>query len=277
MSKKRLVQKNKFDKKRFVWILGEQINEFFPYLLFFYVISLLLSLIFKSWRAYFYWPALHAVMVISALFLVGYFVCKRIDFAVLKNRLKEIKLLPIKIVFLHGIKGIGKIFSCASIFFFVKVIKNFKFEIVKLFKFIKRDFSRVYFQLKKIFRYFCDRLRKILNFIYHELSKLSKRDWLKIIFIALLLLFSLYKEIAFTDFLFLAFGSVAVLFSVDSRFAAGGAIICLAVCPFLIIFKKESAAEIWAIWAYYFLIISVLTAIRETNKQSVDNNVDKLA
>lgn len=59
--------------------------------------------------------------------------------------------------------------------------------------------------------------------------------------------------------LFFAF----ILYKWDSRIIAVLALACLGACPFLLIFKKESSAENFAIYAYYFLVITIILQIVE--------------
>lgn len=106
-------------------------------------------------------------------------------------------------------------------------------------------------------------LKKYFNYLYQKLRALSLRTWLKLFLIAISLIFAVYYEIDVIEFLILLFALVSVLFVLDSRYAAGAALVFLIFCPFLIIFKKEALAEVSAIYAYYFLVITVVTQIRE--------------
>jgi len=117
-------------------------------------------------------------------------------------------------------------------------------------------------------------LRQYFNFIYFRLTNLSRRTWLKIFIIIAILIFALFKEISVLNFLVLFYALVSFLFIFDSRYAAGAALVFLASCPFLLIFKKDAFAENAAIYAYYFLIITVLTQIRELKKEG--NNRQKI-
>ncbi|MCG2809547.1 MAG: hypothetical protein L6275_04395 [Candidatus Portnoybacteria bacterium] len=53
----------------------------------------------------------------------------------------------------------------------------------------------------------------------------------------------------------------------DSRILAGSVLLCLASCPFLLMFKKDDIAEIMAIYAYYFLVMTVVLQIAEYRKE----------
>ena len=96
-----------------------------------------------------------------------------------------------------------------------------------------------------------------------KLKRLKKRDYLKFVSILLILIYSLSKGINPINFFILAYALVSILFVIESRIAAGIALLFLTSCPILLIFKKEAMAETIAIYAYYFLVITVITQIRE--------------
>jgi len=98
-------------------------------------------------------------------------------------------------------------------------------------------------------------------------KKINRRTWIKIIIIAAVLIFSLVKQIGVSDFLILFYALISILFILDSRYSAGAALVFLAACPVLLIFKYDAAAESSAIFAYYFLVITVLTQIIEIRKE----------
>ena len=111
-----------------------------------------------------------------------------------------------------------------------------------------------------------DQFHSYYVFIYSKLAGLSLRTWLKILFIGLVLIFSLFKGIEVLDFLVLFYALISFLFILDSRVSAGLALVFLASCPLLLIFKQDVFAESAAVYAYYFLVITVLTQIREMKK-----------
>jgi hypothetical protein len=116
-------------------------------------------------------------------------------------------------------------------------------------------------------------LRLYFLFISSHLAKLSRYDWLKIMLIVIILIFSLTKEIGVLDFGVLLYALVSFLFIIDSRYAAGAAIVFLAACPFLLIFKQNLMAENSAIYAYYLLVITVLTQVRELKRDGKKSKI----
>lgn len=119
--------------------------------------------------------------------------------------------------------------------------------------------------------------RRYFIFVYFKLSGLGRRTWLKILLIAAVLIFSLFKEIYVLDWLVLFYALVSFIFILDSRWAAGAALVFLASCPLLLIFKNDILAEGAAIYAYYFLVITVLTQIRELRRErNLEKNKAKM-
>jgi hypothetical protein len=94
-------------------------------------------------------------------------------------------------------------------------------------------------------------------------KNLRKSDYLKLVAILLILIFSLFQGIYVFDFFVLFFGLVSVLFVLDMRLSAGCALVLLAACPFLLAFNENAFAETAAVYAYYFLVITVFTGIAE--------------
>jgi hypothetical protein len=61
----------------------------------------------------------------------------------------------------------------------------------------------------------------------------------------------------------LAYALAAFLYVLDSRIPAGLALLFLVACPISIAFKREALAEALAIYAYYFLVIAVVSQVIE--------------
>ena len=90
---------------------------------------------------------------------------------------------------------------------------------------------------------------------------LGRSDYYKIAAMVLVLGFSLFQGIYVVDFFVLLFGLISVLFGLDMRISAGCALALLVLCPFLLAFNQNGFAETAAVYAYYFLVIAVCTAI----------------
>jgi hypothetical protein len=57
----------------------------------------------------------------------------------------------------------------------------------------------------------------------------------------------------------------------EGRVSVAGALIFLALCPFLLIFKKDPIAEKAAIWAYMFLVVGTIQMFVEYAKEEKKN------
>ncbi len=82
---------------------------------------------------------------------------------------------------------------------------------------------------------------------------------LLMIALALMFIWNFGYTTIFFIFVFLAFA----VYRWDSRIIATGAILSLASCPVLLILSQESTAETMAVYAYYFLIMTVALQILE--------------
>ena len=76
---------------------------------------------------------------------------------------------------------------------------------------------------------------------------------------ALLFIWQFSFEVIFFLTLFLAFA----LYGWDNRVIGGLALLSLASCPFLLLFKQADLAEIMAVYAYFFLVLTVVLQIIE--------------
>jgi len=233
--------KNK--KTKLVWeYFSAEIKRIFPYFIAFYLLSLFLAKISPTYKGFFYWPAFNIAILLLVLI---YFIT--IAQSLWSKILSKIFLIKkIKINFRRP---------------------NFKFDGIKLgvkssFKLCCRQGRKVcgifFIFLKKIIL----SLKKLLLFIW---QKYSWMFFAKIAIVIIILVLSLYYNITLPNFLTLAYALIAFLFVLDSRYAAGVALLCLAACPILLIYKKDAIAELFAVYAYYFLVITVVGALIEIN------------
>ncbi|MDD5731936.1 MAG: hypothetical protein PHU42_03535 [Patescibacteria group bacterium] len=84
---------------------------------------------------------------------------------------------------------------------------------------------------------------------------------IKAILITMIMAYAYSKNVNIYDFATILFALISVLFVIDSRISAGIAILLLITCPILMILKKDILAENVAVYAFYFLVITVLTQI----------------
>jgi len=140
------------------------------------------------------------------------------------------------------------------------IIKYFKIIIYKLLSFIKKS------------------LAILINYPKNKISEIKKEKTLftvlKILILIIVFGFYLYnsiinkKEINILSAFALFYGINSVLFIIESRISAFFALIFLIFCPILLILKKDTAAENMAVQAYYFLVITVTTQIRENREEN---------
>lgn len=74
--------------------------------------------------------------------------------------------------------------------------------------------------------------------------------------------------------LILAYFGVALLWNLTSQIAAGLALFFLASCPILLILKNDALAETFAIYAYYFLVITVVSEVIVLKRERPKNLTD---
>lgn len=117
--------------------------------------------------------------------------------------------------------------------------------------------------LKTIVVILFNTLTVLLRKLTREFKKVKKKDWIKIAIVSIVLIFALYEKVGIIESIILGYGLISFLFVVDSRIAAGMALLCLVFCPIFLIFKKEVLAETIAVYAYYFLIIAVVGQVIE--------------
>ena len=93
---------------------------------------------------------------------------------------------------------------------------------------------------------------------------------LLIILLTLLVIWEFKAESMFFLLAFVAF----LLYQWDSRVIAAGALVSLVACPFLLIAGEDALAEQMAVYAYYFLVMTVALQIveykRHPNKHAKD-------
>jgi len=113
-----------------------------------------------------------------------------------------------------------------------------------------------------------NKIREYFFWTWRKLVSVKRRDWLKVGFMVIILVFSLFEYFNPLEFLVLLYGLISFLFILDSRYAAGAALVFLVSCPLLSIFKKDILAETFAVYAYYFLVVTVLTQIRALRRDN---------
>jgi len=267
--------------------LKTRIREFYPYFLGFYFLSLVISLFSRTWQLFFYWPAMHGSIIFFTLFYAVTINYRKILKAAEFESKFEENRLRVSAKFENFSKGLPK-FS-QSLFernrFRVSVkFENFSKGLSKLNHFIEGLASRLIHLVIYCLKFLYLGLLRLIFYIIHlakhfygliigqgriyllvvrnKLKSVTFSSWIKIVIIAAVLILALRLDIGVLEFIILGYGLISVIFILASRWSAIAAAILLGFCPIFLILKKEGLAEITAIYAYYFLIIIVLTQIR---------------
>lgn len=219
-------------------------REFYPYFLGFYILSFIIAYFSVTWSGFFYWPAFHGFAIFFSLIFIS----------TLRFNLRASFVLSLKDRFswpkfnlrekLHWPRFVLAIISSLILLASSLILLVGKY-LLSIIDQINRQ-SRRYFILA-----------------YSKISGLSRPTRIKLISMAIILSLALFKRTSGVDFIVLSYALASIFFIFNSRIAAGMALISLIFCPILLLLKKDAWAEIVAIYAYYFLVITVLTQIRE--------------
>jgi len=125
--------------------------------------------------------------------------------------------------------------------------------------------------MKKYFIYIIQKVREALTRAWNDLKSKKKRGVFAIILSAVAFYFwglsSALLWLLFLLFLFYAW---------ENRIIAAAALLCLVSCPILLHFKKDVWAETMAVYAYFFLVMTVVLQLVEYKKKgSGEEGVDR--
>jgi hypothetical protein len=160
----------------------------------------------------------------------------------------------------------------------IAVVYSLLFVLTVKFNFSLFRDGRIIGEAKKYLRRIGVRFWQYFIFVRSRLLRLRARTWLKILLMAAIMILAAIHGVGVIDLLVLLYALASVLFVLDSRWSAAVALVLLASCPVLLILKKDPWAENGAVYAYYFLVITVLTQIREFRQKRgkrppVDNSL----
>ena len=129
-----------------------------------------------------------------------------------------------------------------------------------------QDFKRKFdFLSEKLVKYFVKIIKfarkKIWQGLIHAKNDIKQKKvrFVFVIIISVIFFWQVSLNAGLFWFLFLIF----LFYGWENRIIASLALISLASCPFLLIAKKEYLAEKMAIYAYYFLVMTVILQIIE--------------
>lgn len=230
--------------RRIINKLLDDITDFFPYFFGFYIFSLLMSLIFHSWELFFDWDMFTlSVVTLGAASLFSSKARSLFDFILLKWRER---------VLIRGIISRVKDVNLSS-------IRN---NLLSVIRWVRKIYQEIYKRIVFITKFFVDIIIEIWK-------RLSRRGQIKIVIILSILSFALVKSMRVIDFIILAYALASILFIFKSRISAVLAMILLVGCLFFLMFKKGNIAEVLASYAYYFLVITIVTQIVEHKRDDM--------
>ena len=116
--------------------------------------------------------------------------------------------------------------------------------------------------IKKILGFLFSNLEKIFWVVVKEIKNKKKRGVLALV-LAGLFLWWFGTSAGLLWFLFLMF----LFYGWENRIIGVLALISLASCPFLLVFKKDAWAETMAVYAYFFLVMTVVLQIIEYKRR----------
>lgn len=100
-----------------------------------------------------------------------------------------------------------------------------------------------------------------LNFEFSDQKKFRLKFGLSLAIIISAFWAKYIFDFTFIGTLILIYFGMAIVWKLTSRISAGLALFFLASCPVLLIFKNEALAETFAVYAYYFLVVTVIGEI----------------
>ena len=246
--------------RNIVNFLLNDIAEIFPLLFLFYAVTLLLSLIFESWKLYFNWPIFHVNILILGLF----------------SFLSEYgrgKIFPL----IHFAKTeIKKVFAWRPTK--QKIERKIEAKRKKCVNVLGILCVALYAVIISILVYIISTIKKLLSWLIKIIIKIVAlaldirqqgfKYYLKFILLAVILSYAITNGANFIELLIWIYAFRTIFVGIDSRISAGIALVFLATSPILLIFKKDAIAEQVAVFAYYFLVIVVITQIIELRRES---------
>ena len=247
-----LKEKQGIDRQALKEELRLRIRDFYPYFLGFYILCLLIALFSENWRELFYWPGLHGSFIFFTLIFLATFKLSKFSSKlalVLKQADEEATLArPGVIANLNGLRTPAKESS--------RFLYHF---LVSTSAWLSEFGRRVFFAL------------------FNRLKALSFVAWLKILTIALVLVVAIFKSASAWELITILYALISVLYILDSRWSAGVALLYLASCPVLLFLDRGALAESAAVYAFYFLVITVLTQLQELRREERSRPGEKLA
>lgn len=107
---------------------------------------------------------------------------------------------------------------------------------------------------------------KIPTFLTGKSGQEKLRLFVSAVWLILTVYLKLKFDLAFLETLILAYFGLALVWTLKSRISATLALFFLVCEPFLLYMKNDTLAETFAVYAYYFLVITVIQEILALRK-----------
>ncbi|MDO8737079.1 MAG: hypothetical protein Q7K29_08395 [Thermoleophilia bacterium] len=227
--------------------VANDIADLFPYLFAFYIIALVFAVIFPSWRYFFSWSALHASIALFAL--ISLFGTRGSQLQQeLRGTLHQKGMKTHEFSLKHWRVGIQS-----------------SLGIWKMVCELSRTFCHMaYISCRHTYAFFrTEVIRPLWTGVIFAKEQLRLSDYIRIGVIIVICVYVLSKGVDILNFTTLLLGLISILYCIDARISAGIALVFLAICPILLAVNQDVLAEKVAVFAYYGLVITVLTSISE--------------
>lgn len=127
--------------------------------------------------------------------------------------------------------------------------------------------------VKNFFQFLLSQIIRFFGFVYYKIIAALVRAWRDVKIkkkrgvVLLLLVALIYWKFGLNGallwLLFLSF----LFYGWENRIIATAALLCLASCPFLLHYKKDDLTETMAVYAYFFLVMTVVLQMAELKRE----------
>lgn len=80
-------------------------------------------------------------------------------------------------------------------------------------------------------------------------------------------------DVKLLDLAIIYFFLISALYRIESRYSFGAALALLVIIPLLLSFNNEVLAEVYAVYAYYFLVIGTILSVIEFKREEKEGRI----
>lgn len=230
--------------KKVFWLVANSISAFFPYLFIFWLICLMLAWLVPSWSAYFYWPAFYGSLLMFGL------VALVTDSWLRRALFKILRLVRSFYVLIRGL--FGRNFIGSGVYSWGKVCSL-----------VGQLIGRYSLLLLGVVKNcFVGLIGAVAGFLIKLLKSLTLKIGIKLGVIFIVALIAILGNIGWILIVVLIFACILVFF-MDNRISAYAMMCMLFFCAILLLFNRNQLAEQFAVYTYYFLVVSTVNQLIE--------------